>query len=169
MGKRGHRGPFEDRFWAAVIKTDKCWFFQNIGRRGYGKILANGKHVRAHRLSWELHFGPVPSGMIVCHHCDNPACVRPDHLFLGTHAHNAADRNRKGRTSRGSDTAPKNPMRGEWHLNAVFKNADIIRIRERYAAGGISQQTIADHYGVLQSTISSIITRRTWKHIPPLT
>ena len=92
-----------DRFWARVDvqKGDACW--QWVAGRdadGYGAISHNRIQLKAHRLSWELENGPIPERICVLHHCDNPSCVRPDHLWLGTQAENMADRNQKGRMGR---------------------------------------------------------------------
>lgn len=96
----------EKRFWAAVLKTNTCWLWQNVlDKDGYGKINypgPKGGYERAHRYSWELHYGPVPEGMQVLHNCDNPPCVNPAHLFLGTNADNVADRISKGRNRKPS-------------------------------------------------------------------
>ena len=95
----------EDRFWAKVDKTGDCWLWTASvfrERYGYGKFQAgenraNTRVVYAHRYSWELVNGPVPDGLFVCHHCDNPPCVNPAHLFVGTHQDNVDDMMSKGR------------------------------------------------------------------------
>lgn len=82
-----------DRFWERVLKTQSCWVWTGGKRRkGYGCLEWEGKKRGAHRVSWELHFGPVPDGLHVLHRCDNPPCIRPEHLFLGTNLENHADR-----------------------------------------------------------------------------
>lgn len=90
----------ETRFWSHVHKTPTCWVWTgttNKSRRGYGIMVHGGVRVQAHRLAHTLLVGPIPEGMFVCHHCDNPPCVRPDHLFLGTQADNIHDMMQKGR------------------------------------------------------------------------
>lgn len=80
------------KFWSFVDKTDDgCWEFRHKRVNDYGRMKFQSKHIRAHRLSWEIHNGPIPDGMYVCHHCDNKKCVRPDHLFIGTHRDNLND------------------------------------------------------------------------------
>ena len=85
------------RFWKHIEKTDTCWIWKlSCSKKGYG-IFHNEFHASAHRFSYILHFGEIPEGLLVCHKCDNPPCIRPDHLFLGTDADNRRDAQQKGR------------------------------------------------------------------------
>jgi hypothetical protein len=93
-------GPMRERFWSLVKETEDCWLWRGARMGEYGALCVNHRrHLRAHRLAWELTHGPIPSGMLVCHKCDNKLCVRPDHLFLGDHFANAGDMVLKGYTS----------------------------------------------------------------------
>ncbi|RSK29880.1 HNH endonuclease signature motif containing protein [Hymenobacter metallilatus] len=85
-------------FWDSVKKEDRCWVWQRgLNRTGYGQFCVFGSNIYAHRFSYSLHFGPIPDGMVICHKCDNPSCVRPEHLFLGTYSDNTQDAVQKGR------------------------------------------------------------------------
>ena len=145
------------RFWVKVLKSDGCWLWVgNQDHRGYGRfrIDAQGKMDGAHRAAWFLTYGPVPDGLHVCHHCDNPRCVRPDHLFLGTHDDNMRDMTVKGRGHQGVR-----------NVNAKVTEADVRAIRIRYAAGGVTQKALAEKYGVDHTTVSLIVRRKNWRHL----
>lgn len=108
---------FAPRFWASVQKSDSCWTW--TGRRypgGYGEFSVKHVNYRAHRVSWMLNVGPIPDGLLVCHHCDNRLCVRPDHLFLGTDKDNQTDAIRKGRHARGRLSPEGIPLCMRGHL-----------------------------------------------------
>ena len=151
--------PASERFWAMVemIPFHACWEWMGaINSRGYGNFTRGRKRegqVRAHRFSWELHNGPIPKNMVVCHRCDNPSCVRPDHLFLGTTAENNRDCARKGRTYDG-------PRPGCAKLIA----SQVQEIRMLHASGH-SMRSIGRRYGVTWENIRAIVYRRTWKHV----
>jgi hypothetical protein len=146
-----------ERFWSKVEKTDGCWLWKAKSKDwdGYGLFSANGRSVRAHRFSWQLANGRKPGKMLVCHRCDNPACVRPDHLFLGTACDNFRDCLAKGRYS------PK----GTGNAAAKIKEADVPKIRNLYATGQWSQQAIADIFGITQTAVSSIVRGKHWRHL----
>jgi len=108
----------------------------------------------AHRVCWELLNGPVPDGLLVCHTCDNRICVRPDHLFLGTHLTNNRDAKTKGRTARGAR-----------HGNVKLTAAQVLNIRARYEAGERNQHRLAEEFGVSHATISDLVLRKYWTHI----
>lgn len=95
------KAPLEQRFWSKVDKTDTCWNWTGaLSKGGYGQIWVREHHrpIIASRVAWELHRGGIADGLFVCHHCDNPRCVRPDHLFLGTISDNNKDAGKKGRS-----------------------------------------------------------------------
>ena len=92
----------EAAFWKRVEKSDDCWTWSGARQApdSYGRIKVEGRLLLAHRVSYELHYGPIPDGMQICHTCDNPPCVRPNHLFAGTRSENMLDASRKGRLHR---------------------------------------------------------------------
>jgi hypothetical protein len=172
-------------FWSKVSKSDGCWeWMGGKDKDGYGKITYMWRGLRAHRLSWELTYGVIPQGLDVLHRCDNPPCVRPDHLFLGTHGDNNRDMKEKGRTAtgirngsythpelrprgnrHGSRTHPECLRRGEMVNTAKLAGGDVVEIRNLYARGKYTQKQIALLFGVKQPEISSIIRRETWTHV----
>lgn len=138
----------ERNFWSKVdIKSiDECWEFSSSkNKAGYARFWNGSKYMYAHRYSWELHNGrKVPEGILICHHCDNPSCVNPDHLFCGTYSDNQIDRSRKGRVNNAGCVKNQTKLYDEeWWL-----------VRKLYISGRVSQRKIAKMFKVSQSVIS---------------
>lgn len=155
-----------ERFWSYVDKSGSCWVWCGLkDHRGYGKFSpTHGHPTGAHRYSWELANGTIPDGMVVCHQCDNPWCVNPKHLFLGTPEDNVQDAIRKGRFQVVKDNLLSSKV-GEDHANAVLTEDVVRRIRKEYGDGGTSCVKLAHKYGVSKTTIHLIVSRKAWTHI----
>jgi hypothetical protein len=140
------------RFWSHVDRSGECWEWQAAINRdtGYGAFNPYGKTVSTHRFAFELEYGSIPDGMLVCHRCDNRRCVRPDHLFLGTHADNNRDSAAKGGRS----------------SQARLSIEQVREIRLLYALDNLSYGEIAMRYGVVPHTIARIVRFKLWKHVP---
>lgn len=153
------------RFWPKVRKADGCWeWLGSKNSRGYGRIYGGGF---AHRVAWTQAIGAIPNGMFVCHRCDNPSCVNPDHLFLGTQRDNMRDCKAKGRNSPppANDSYRRNFGReGEAHPGARLTAAQVRRIREVYTGRRGEQLALAREYGVSPSTVHLIVHGRKWRH-----
>jgi HNH endonuclease len=153
--------PIEDRFWPKVNKPDDngCWLWcASLSHNGYGKIGGTGHRCSpkyAHRVSWELHFGPIPDAMLVLHKCDVPRCVNPSHLFLGTDADNMADKLAKGRG---------NNQQGQIHWRAKLTDADVVSIRRRRSSGE-KCEALGREYGISNQAISAIARHQRWAHL----
>lgn len=150
------RGSLEERLWRNVDKRgpDECWEWQGGLNRpnGYGQ-LSNGRNrsVRAHRAAYEIAVGPIPQGLLVCHRCDNPKCCNPTHLFLGTSADNVADKVAKNRQ-----------LLGEKIWTAKLKPEQVPAIR----ASAEPTHLIAIEFGVSESTIQLIKSKKVWVSVP---
>ena len=138
-------------------------------RKGYGFVGVGGKLRIASRVAWELARGEIPQGMCVLHHCDNPPCVNPDHLFLGTKADNGADMVAKGRQARGdrhgSRLHPESRQRGSGHVRAKLTEADVLKI----LADKRPKRIVAKEYGVSHHSVHLIRHRKTWRHVTEAT
>jgi hypothetical protein len=184
------------RFWEKVriASKDECWLWTaSLNNKGYGKIGEGKKILLAHRVSWELHFGPIPDRLCVLHKCDNPKCVNPDHLFLGTQKDNAQDMVRKNRgffqkhpekirrgdrhwtrahpekvargDRHGSKIHPEKCPRGSRNGCSKLIEEQIKQIRKEYVPGVVSQEQLARRYGVSQVLIGKIVRRKVWRHV----
>jgi len=143
------------RFWRKVVVRgpDECWEWLGSHSAGYGTIGFDYTSIGAHRFLWWILTGVYPGELYVCHHCDNPGCVNPAHLFLGTPKDNTQDALSKGRMAIGTRVA-----------SARFTEEDIREIRRKRAAG-VSAFELADEYKVNHAYIYHIVARKAWKHI----
>lgn len=156
-----------ERFWSKVDKSGECWLWTGtVNGKGYGSLYFNGKVEGTHRVSFALTNGPIPPGLIVCHRCDNPPCVRPEHLFLGTYSENALDCSAKGRAN-GAARAHY----GEDHGRAKV-TWDVVReIRRRHPRppgrgknkGGVLLSDTAREFGLSSGQLSAIVAKRSWR------
>lgn len=144
-----------DRFMQYVDKSGPggCWVWTGAKNPiGYGRFNANRRTRQAHRFSYEIHKGQIPAGLHACHKCDNPSCVNPDHLWLGTPGDNARDRDAKDRV-----------QHGECHYAAKLTPDNVREIIE--SAGRISQSELAERFRVDPSNISHILSGKRWKRL----
>jgi hypothetical protein len=190
----------EVNFWKKVNKDGPtmphmetpCWVWTaGKNRGGYGKFNVGRKTLIAPRIAWTLANGQIPDdgsyhGICACHRCDNPPCVNPAHLFLGTMGDDTRDKVAKGRCNspRGDDhhsrrhpermprgdnhparLRPERLARGDGHCNAKLTAAKVVAIRAAFAAGGITQRKLAEQFGVCRPVLSGIINRKSWKHV----
>lgn len=140
----------EKRFWAFVNQTNDCWIWiSHLDRNGYGLIKWKHTNILAHRFSYELHNGEIPSGMFICHKCDNPSCVNPLHLYAGTAKTNAEDRTLRGRSDNRA---------GENNTQAKLTKEEVFAIRKEFSEG----TTVIDlvlKYGMSKNHIYNLCRR----------
>jgi len=148
----------ESRFWNNVPMREegKCWNWHGAKLKdGYGQIKIAGSPVQAHRLSWSMINGEIPEGMVIRHTCDNPSCVNPAHLLIGTHKDNIADKYARGR----------NPSQvGSDNNCSKLTESDVASIKDRLSIGE-RQRDIAEAFGITQSQVSNIATGKQWGHV----
>lgn len=175
----------EKKFWGRVKKQrNGCWLWCGPVRPdGYGFTNRDGKNQSVHRISYELHFGVIPTGLLVCHHCDVPRCVNPNHLFLGTNRDNMQDASKKGRMSSGerhhTHLYPERLIRGESHFShthpelvargekcpsaklTAFKVKRIRSLRRK----GMKLKDIANLFKVSIPCVYQVVIFKTWRHV----
>jgi hypothetical protein len=162
LERMGSSEEGQEKFWSRVQKRtpDKCWNWTGVlDHRGYGKFCFTPKtgfrrKMFSHRISYFLKYRSLPDHLMVCHHCDNPKCVNPDHLFLGTRAQNNLDMVSKDRQSRGEESG----------VNKLTVK-EVLRIRELHFSQGVSCAAISRMFNVTPTNIHSIINGRTWRHL----
>ena len=144
----------EERFWSQVDKSGDCWMWTGkttVDDYGCFHATINGQRAyKAHRASWMLRIGKVPRGRLVCHSCDEPLCVNPDHLWLGTHEQNQLDMQRKGRQ-----------VRGEQHGCAKLTEQQVIDIK----TSDLTIKELSEQYGMHNSHIGRILNGEKWAHV----
>lgn len=152
-----------DRFWSKADTSGSCWMWTGgRDKDGYGRFAVSvgrfdgrqrQKHMRAHRLAYVLSKGAIPTGKLVLHSCDQPGCVNPDHLRVGTQKQNRADAVARGRVPSGM-----------LHHSAKLSRSDVIEIRKR-RANGEKLQELADSFGITFGHVSAICKRQSWRHV----
>lgn len=169
--------PVIERFWSHVDQSGlvpppaypdltPCWLWTwKFDRYGYGRLWFRGKGTPAHQIAWILTYGPIPPGMCVCHTCDVRACVRPDHLWLGTQSENTMDRHHKGRDSKGPEPGAAYLARGEASGRSKLTETQVREIRARYVKGVVTARFLAAEYGVSHNQILFIVRRVSWNHL----
>lgn len=168
----------EERFWVKVNKfgpvliprLGRCWVWTGHLQRGYGQIRKGRGKVRAHRCAWELTFGPITNKLWVLHKCDNPTCVRPSHLFIGTALDNSQDMLKKGRGNKatgnqhGTTLQPQSVARGVKNGASKLNDHKVLSMRVKWEEGE-SQEALAREFKVSSATVRKIVRRKTWTHV----
>lgn len=175
------------RILRRIVVTDGCWIWQGgKGSKGYGQISIGGFTKKVHRVMFEINIRALNPGEFACHHCDNPPCCNPDHLFAGSAFDNNEDMRKKGRMRRacgdlsgarlhpervprgmsnGAYTKPERRRKGENHGMSKLTVGDVIEIRSRCARGEI-QRIVALSFGITKDNVSKVVLRKSWAHVP---
>jgi len=156
------------RFWSKVNVKDKyeCWNWLNTTSSGYGRFRVGKQyHYQAHRVSFQLFNGRFPNKKLVLHKCDNKLCVNPNHLFSGTHRENAQDMVRKGRHVGTKGQRMLNVKKGEDSYNHKLTNSQVLKIREIFAGGYMSNRAIGRKFNISDIQVGNIVKRKCWTHI----
>lgn len=148
-----------ERFWSKVRKSDGCWEWTGARVKGYGRFRLHGRSRQAHAVAYELAHGPIPEGRMVCHHCDNRRCVRPEHLYAGTHQDNMDDVVARHRSPPGQGAPP-----GERNGAARLTAARVREMRARRSAGE-SYASLSVSFGVSVGCVFKVTRRETWRHV----
>ncbi len=145
----------EQRFNNFVEKKESCWLWKGtIANTGYGFLIFRGNRLQSHRVSYQIHKGPIAAGMFVCHKCDVRACVNPDHLFLGTIQDNRADCVQKKRHGF-----------GDTHGRSKLSSACVLKMRALFKSGKHSKAELGRLFGVSPATAQKAIVGDLWKHL----
>lgn len=158
--REGFKRPLEDRFWEKVRRgnAESCWSWTAYRHyKGYGVFSVNGRPEKAHRVAYEIAFGPIPKGMCVCHRCDNPPCQNPAHLFLGTTGDNTRDSVTKGRFV--------STKQGEGHAEHKLTNEIVLKAR-RLHKSGMAMRALSRMFPIVtRCTLRAAILGKTWKSV----
>jgi hypothetical protein len=156
------------RFWSSVQKTgdsDDWLWTKRRNKSNYGVVAWEHEMRLAHRVSWEITYGHIPPGMGVLHHCDNPPCVRPDHLHLGDHAQNMREMYARGRKTHFH--APPPPQRGEQNPSARLTASQVLELRDLRATEGLSYAELGRRFGIGAEHAGRIVRGLKWRHLLP--
>lgn len=149
------QAPIVQRYERFVVRGAGCWAWRGALSKGYAQLAGR----KAHRVSWEIHRGPIPDGIIVMHACDNPPCTNPEHLRLGTQADNMADASQKGRL----DGRANRPV-GEAVKTSRLKVDQVVEIRRLYAEGA-SYRELAQRFATSEDNVGLIVRRKAWRSV----